>query len=215
MPLTDAEIGYFTAGRGHEDIITKLLATDFIATPEQEIDGIYLRPDFVAITDTIIPKGSHAELKTRRGNLPKSDTEAQTVFESYRQQIRGYMALKQHSTMYLIVLSLLEGKTKDPLSQSRPVIAVYKETMTDDELQSTRADLQHRKTLLEIGASSLLPLCPAWQCGGWRKAETSWMYVVKCPYYDTCLPILRDPKRGAKKNDESRPELTAAQNSGT
>jgi hypothetical protein len=199
VPLTDSEIGYFTAGRGHEDILTRLLVEDFESTPEEVIDGIHLRPDFIAITNRVIPKGSHAELKTRRMNLPKTDAEAQTAFDTYRAQIRGYMALKRQPEMYLIVLSLLEGKTKDPLSTSQPVIAVYKETMTDAELEHTRADLQNRKALLGAGVWSLLPLCPAWQCGGWRKAESTWVYIVKCPYYAKCRPDLKDPKRGMKR----------------
>jgi len=210
-PLTNAEIGYFTAGRGHEDILTKLLESDFVSTPEEEIDGIHCRPDFIAVTDRVIPKGSHAELKTRRANLPKSDADAQTAFESYRAQVRGYMALKRQNEMYLIVLSLTEGKTRDPLSTSAPVIAVYKEVMTDEELEQTRQELRERRGYLENGRVDRLPLCWSFLCGRWSKIkvgkEVTWLYLPKCPYYADCQPQLRDPKRGMR----DRPEPASAE----
>jgi hypothetical protein len=207
-PLTDQEIGYFVGGRGHEDIISRLLGQDFELTAEEEIDGIHLRPDFVATTDRIIPKGAHAEFKTRRSNLPKTDELAQTVFQSYRDQIRGYMALKHHHEMYLIVLSLLEGKTKDPLSVSGPVLAVYRETMTDEELMDARDDLYQRKTLLEIGATRVMPLCWEFMCVKWDKGTLK----AKCPYYRQCKPYEMDPKRAVAgvvldKPDDLAPEL--------
>jgi hypothetical protein len=189
--LTDQEIGYFVGGRGHEDIISRLLGQDFELTAEEEIDGIHLRPDFVAITDRIIPKGAHAEFKTRRSNLPKTDELAQTVFQSYRDQIRGYMALKHQHEMYLIVLSLLEGKTKDPMSVSGPVLAVYRETMSENDLNVKSDDILNRKTLLEIGATSVMPLCWEFLCVKWDKG----VLKDKCPYYAECKPYEMDPKR--------------------
>jgi len=201
-PLTNAEIGYFIAGRGHEDAIARLLETDFVSTPEEVIDGIHLRPDFIAVTDRIIPKGSHAELKTRRMGLPKDDTEAQKAFQTYRDQVRGYMALKRQSEMYLIVLSLLEGKTKDPLSKSEPKIAVYREVMTDAEMWNVHADLVRRRNDLENGLWDKLPLCWDFLCGKWTKVkvgtEQKWVYVPKCPFYQACRPDLKDSKRGMK-----------------
>ena len=211
-PLTDRDIGYFTAGRGHEDILTKLLATDFESTPEEEIDGIHCRPDFRAVTSRVIPAGEYAEFKTRRSNLPKTDTEAQDALRSYRDQVRGYMALKRREQMYLIVLSLLEGKIhKNPLSQSQPVIAVYRETMTPDELTAEWTELQNRRTLLQLGVKAMLPLCPAWMCGRWVKNpeydpatdnKSRFNYFAVCPHYEPCQPQKRDPNRGAKRGSE-------------
>jgi hypothetical protein len=202
-PLTDTEIGYFTAGRGHEDILARLLKDDFELTTEEEIEGIHLRPDFRALNDKIIPAGAHAEFKTRRSNLPKTDEEAQRVFQSYRDQVRGYMALKNQPEMYLIVLSLLEGRNGDPLNPTRPVIAVYRETMSPSELADLRSALIMRKGVLVAGAHSLLPLCWEFLCGKWTKKKewkhsvAVWEYEPKCPYHGKCQPQLRDPKRGA------------------
>lgn len=201
-PLTNLEIGFFTAGRGHEDIVSRLLGSgDFELTPEEEIDGIHLRPDFLAKNDKIIPQGRHAEFKTRRSNLPKTDELAQDVFQSYRDQVRGYMALKRQREMYLIVLSLLEGKTKDPLSRSGPVIAVYRETMADEELRTEREKILLNKSLLEIGVPSLMPLCWEFVCVEWVNKELK----AKCPYHPDCHPELKDPKR---KVSYARPEAS-------
>jgi hypothetical protein len=205
LPITDAEIGFFSGGRGHEDAVGKLLTADFIETPEVEIDGIHMRPDFQAVSDRIIPLGEYAEFKTRRSNLPKSDEEANDPKKglgSYRDQVRGYMALKRRPTMYLIVLSLTEGKTRDPLSSSAPVYAVYKETMTQEELTATREHLISMKILLGSPAGSdMMPLCWSWLCGKWVKALVrdggAWSYVPRCPYYPKCAPQLSDPNRGA------------------
>src|SRR5690349_458346 len=198
--LTDDEIGYFVGGRGHEDIISRLLEQDFELTPEEIIDGIHLRPDFRALTDQIVPKGSHVEFKTRRSNLPKTDAQAQTDFNSYRDQIRGYMALKRQTEMYLVVLSLTEGKTGDPLSKSRPVLAVYRETMTLAERDRVWADLQQRKTLLEVGATSIMPLCWEFLCVKWVKG----VLLPKCPYYEQCKPWHMDSRRAT--SDKKAPQ---------
>lgn len=203
IPKTNAEIGYFIAGRGHEDAIARLLEKDFVETVEEVVDGIHLRPDFVAVSDRIIPKGSHAELKTRRMNLPLLNSDLNKAFQTYRDQVRGYMALKRQSEMYLIVLSLLEGKTKDPLSKSEPRIAVYKETMGELELLNLRNELQARKYDLEHGNWNQLPLCWDFLCGKWTPikvgTEKKFVYLPKCPYYQACRPDLKDPKRGMKE----------------
>lgn len=199
QPLTDAEIGYFAAGRGHEDAVGKLLVEDFVETPEEEIDGIHLRPDFQAVTNRIIPKDEFAEFKTRRSNLPKTDEEAATVFESYRDQIQGYMALKDRFEMYLIVLSLLEGKDrKDPLSTSKPVFAVYKETMTRPELVAKRSDLLARRQLVEKENPKVMPLCAAWKCVRNVKTPSGWQRVAACKWHRDCRPDLVDPQRECK-----------------
>ena len=212
QPITDAEIGFFSGGRGHEDAVAKLLREDFIETPECEIDGIFLRPDFQAISDRIIPKGEYAEFKTRRSNLPKTDEEAndrKRGLTTYRDQVRGYMALKRRPTMYLIVLSLTEGKTRDPLSRSAPVYAVYKETMTEAELMAMRDDLLTRKILLASPASSdMMPTCWAFLCGKWTKALVrdggGWTYQPMCPYYLKCEPWQTDPDRGGTYDADTK-----------
>jgi hypothetical protein len=207
LPLTDAEVGFFSAGRGHEDAVAKMLVSDFVETPEEEIDGIHLRPDFLAISDRIIPKGEYAEFKTRRSNLPKSDEEANDPkkgLTTYRDQVRRYMALKRRSNMYLIVLSLTEGKSRDPLSVSSPVYAVYKETMTDAELTQERDYLISMKILLNSPAGSdQMPLCWEFLCGKWHRALVreggAWSYIPKCPYYQKCKPWETDTNRGTSR----------------
>jgi len=208
QPLTNGDIGFFAGGLGHEDAVARLLKEDFHETPEDIVDGVALRPDFVARSSRIVPEGSYVEFKTRRSNLPKSDDEANDPargLTTYRDQIRGYMALKQRPEMYLLVLSLTEGKTKDPLSSSAPVFAVYKETMTPEELAQTRDTLMSRKILLQSPAGvDQLPLCWAFLCGKWTKALVrdggGWSYQPKCPWYDKCRPQDTDPNRGGRRD---------------
>jgi hypothetical protein len=204
QPITDAQIGFFTGGLGHEDAITRLLADDFEETPEEVHYGIHCRPDYVAKSDRIVPKGEFLELKTRRSNLPKSDADANDPkrgLTTYRDQIRSYMALKHRTSMYLVVLSLTEGKTRDPLSTSAPVFAVYREDMTEQELAEKRDHLIGMKILLESPAGvQQMPLCWEFLCGKWNKALVrdggAWSYIPKCPWYDKCRPQDTDPNRG-------------------
>ena len=205
-PLTEREIGYFVAGRGHEDVLSKLVGTHFKASEEQEIDGIHLRPDFQAITSEIIPEGEYAEFKTRRSNLPETDLEANEVFGSYRDQIRGYMALLARSRMYLVVLSLLEGKQYgNKFSESTPVFAVYLETMDEQEQGEARQRLKTIHGLLQAGLDHgpgghiYLGLCRDWMCGTFKKQLVrdggGWEYRVRCPWYDQCEPWKVDARR--------------------
>jgi len=193
MPPTDAEVGFFSAGRGHEDAVQKLLGTDFKETEESEVFGIHLRPDFEAISDRVIPSGEYAEFKTRRSNLPKTDVEANAVMMTYRDQLRGYMALKGRNRMWLIVLSLVEGKDrKDPLSQSRPVFAVYREEMTEDERIEMLVLLMQMNDKLKAafvnGDPFHLPLCTKWKCVRSVKVGSTWVKVPVCKWYNNCKP---------------------------
>ena len=213
-PLTDDELGYFTAGRGHEDALVRFLGADFKITESTEIDGIHLRPDFEAVSDRIVPRGAHVEFKTRRSNLPVNDDEAQTDFSNYRAQVRGYMALKRMNEMYLVVFSLTEGKTGDPLSRSHPVFAIYRETATDAELEQEREKLQaRRRGLLDALAVSsadaplpfntnrleflTLPLCEAWMCGKRRPEMTT------PPVCQTCGQVFKSAEFGPEKHVQS------------
>lgn len=212
-PATDEELGYWTAGRGHEDALSRFLQDDFGPTPQAVIDGISMRPDFVSLTGRIIPAGAYAEMKTRRSNLPENDQEAQEKFGSYREQMRIYMALRRRMEMYLIVLSLVEGKTQDALSRSSPVWAVYRETFADvAELEAERAKWLARRdgflTLLEAQASGVqqfidaallaTPLCADWLCG---KATPE---MTRKPLCQTCGKEFATAEFGPEKHLASK-----------
>jgi len=91
------------------------------------------------------------------------------------------------------------------LSSSAPVFAVYKETMTPEELAQTRDELISRKILLQSPAGvEQLPLCWAFLCGKWTKALVrdggGWSYQPKCPWYEKCRPQDTDPNRGGRRD---------------
>jgi hypothetical protein len=173
LPPTDGELGFFTAGRAHEDALQRFLGKHFVLSLPYRVEGIDMRPDFQAITNDIIPATQYAEFKTRRSDLPKDDHEANEKLSNYREQIRGYMTLLGRDEMYLIVLSLVEGKNPyDKFSKSKPIFAVYKETMTFEEREEMLARLFHNHRFLQAALmteskdiAGILPLCPAWQCG--------------------------------------------------
>lgn len=209
---TDEELGYWTAGRGHEDALSRFLQDDFAPTPQVVVDGISLRPDFISLTGRIVPAGAYVEMKTRRSNLPENDEEAQEKFSHYRTRMRGYMALKQRRVMYLIVLSLVEGKTADALSRSSPVWAVYREDMTDAELEAERAKLLARRDAYlrliaahEAGNTQrvelellAMPLCEDWMCG------KAYPEMTKKPVCQTCGQEFQSAEFGPKKHVESK-----------
>lgn len=185
IPATDSECLYFLAGRGHEDALGRVAGLLVVREPKTK-DGIDYRPDF-SLFD--VP----AEFKTRRANLPEAGEEL-VVFENYLNQLRGYCALEEKISAVLIVLSLLEGRSGDPLKPTQPVLAVYDVVFTSEELTVEKTELLVTKDRLDLalliaqaskdpvlsGAHKPLKLCPAWQCG--KPSKT----VEKKAYCNTC-----------------------------
>lgn len=130
LPLTESEILYFLAGRGHEEVFARLAGVVVGASPVKYAKipgfvsgegrmkfGISYRPDF---RWDIKP----AEFKTRRSNLAKPGEESR-VYDNYLEQLLGYCALDEVPYAVLIVFSLLEGRSNDPLNPTHPELAVY------------------------------------------------------------------------------------------
>lgn len=168
-PLTDEEIGYFVAGRGHEDAVGRVSGVTQGET--REIDGIWLRADFY----TSIP----LEFKTRRRGLAETDEDAAERYGHYIDQLRAYCALLEREAGWLWVLGLVAPTGSG--NGTRPEFQVWEITFTRDELQKEREELRVRRDALRVAwemasrqsATNLptvkilapLPLCPAWQCG--------------------------------------------------
>lgn len=197
-PATDDECLYWVAGRGHEDALGRIAG--LVVAPEAEQDGVVYRPDFVWW-------GVPAEFKTRRSNLAKPGEEALT-YETYLNQLRGYCALRGVTTGTLVVLSLLEGRSANPMAPTRPELAVYEVTFDPAELEAERGLLSERRDFLvralvawsleqffaALGgrpiddadrsarwyAQSALPLCPEWQCGRANKAVEKQPWCLDC-----------------------------------
>lgn len=141
MPLTATEILYFLAGRGHEEVFARLAGVnvgasairyakipEFVAGEERVKHGISYRPDFRW-------HSAPTEFKTRRSNLAKPGEETR-VYEQYLRQLLGYCALDEQPYGVLVVFSLLEGRSNDPLNPTHPELAVYDAQFSPGDMTS-------------------------------------------------------------------------------
>jgi hypothetical protein len=166
LPLTTAEVLYFLAGRGHEDAFGRIAGME---PAEQRVwYGISYRPDFLMYK--LVP----GEFKTRRSNLAEPGEEL-VEYENYLEQLGGYCAVEDSQYGLLFVVSLLEGRGRDPLKPTEPVLACYDVVFTPEELETRRQQLGERKVWLEAALKAAangvpdshiaLPLCKDWMCG--------------------------------------------------
>jgi hypothetical protein len=158
LPLTESEILYFLAGRGHEEVFARLAGVTvgastvkyvkipgFVAGEPRIKHGIMYRPDFRWDTKP-------TEFKTRRANLAKPGEESR-VYDHYLEQLRGYCALDSQPYAQLIVFSLLEGRSGDPLNPTHPELAVYDVQFSPGDLsfmESYLVDMSTKFTLAVI-----------------------------------------------------------------
>jgi hypothetical protein len=154
-PPTDAEIGYWVAGRGHEDVYGRVSGLER-GSPSERFGIVYSKDFF---------KGWPVELKTRRRNLAKPGMETET-YAKYIDQVRGYCAMDEMPAAWLIVFSLVEDQ---PDGSTLPGWGVYHLTFTELELEAERARMQVMRdrflAALEAQDPRSLPLCVAWMCG--------------------------------------------------
>lgn len=201
---TNAETLYWLAGRGHEDALGRVAGL-LVVTDQRERDRVTYRPDFTLFD---VP----SEFKTRRANLAEPGQEV-IVYENYLDQLRGYAALETQRRLEageepmlagnLLVLSLLEGRSSDPLKPTEPVLAFYEVEFTLEELQAEHRLLIERRDQFEgalIGwsieqlaaavgdrmplahprAHVALPLCKDWMCGKPRKVVDARTHCQEC-----------------------------------
>ncbi len=199
MPLTHSEILYFLAGRGHEEVFARLVGVQagasevktvkvpgFVAGEQRFKHGISYRPDFRW-------DGRPTEFKTRRKNLAKQGEEA-LVYNTYLEQLNEYCALDEQPKGVLVVFSLLEGRSNDPLNPTHPELAIYDVVFSPGDLSQMLDTIIKRKTAFEealeagtVEAAQSLPLCSAWKCGKNRKE------VVKPAWCVECMKELAEP----------------------
>jgi hypothetical protein len=162
-PATDDEIGYFVAGRGHEDVYGRI--SGLLRGEAREIDGILLRPDFY----TTIP----TEMKTRRRGLADTAEEAVTKYDTYIERCRNYAALLNRPAAWLMVLGLVQEQAD---GTTKPAWQWWEMEFTPEELAAALATLHRRRDRLAAawqdvaqhgrnGQHRALDLCPTWQCG--------------------------------------------------
>jgi len=191
LPPTDSAVLYFLAGRGHEEVFARLAGVqvgatevkvvrvpEFVASNQKFSLGISYRPDFEWY-------GLPTEFKTRRSNLAKPGEEA-VQYDNYLEQLKGYVALSATPSRagHLIVFSLLEGRSNDPLNPTHPEIAVYDVQFSADEIVFMLQYLTDQRVAFEKSFVDKdhkpLPLCAAWLCGKNRKEIVKFAYCLEC-----------------------------------
>lgn len=161
-PLTVEEVLYFTAGRGHEDIVHSLSQVER-GGPVLSAEGIFYTPDFF----TNFP----IELKSRRGGLIPPDEDAAKYFEQYVEQLSFYCALAHRTQGWLWVLFLtaLREQNRDlGYRRTKPDFRAYRLELTEADLEHYRAEASRRAALLKAAEEAKdyrsLPLCPQFMC---------------------------------------------------
>lgn len=222
MSPTDHEIGYWVAGRAHEDALGRVAGLEaveqrfFYVLPAADAHAalvpISYRPDFNWL-------GQFAEFKTRRANLAQPGEEA-VVYDSYLDQLRGYCSIEGRTQARLIVFSLLEGERGNPLNPTHPEFAVYNVEFTQQELDNELAQLHERRDAFEaellghafesLGAAlggraphvepSRLPLCKPFMCGKPRKI------VDRAEFCETCGKAITHRAGDLRRSHDIRPE---------
>jgi hypothetical protein len=183
-PPTDAEVGYFLAGRAHEEAFAVLagLGAHRKARGEWLGDGdVYAPGDGIAYELDVLVQGSAQdvpiEIKTNRRPQVLSPTDALREYALAVRQLGMYCAFRGLTTGYLVEVHLLargpaqEADADGELwpKQSRPEIVVYQITWTPEELAAIRRDAMAAKAFLDRALDArtpqALPECPAWMCG--------------------------------------------------
>ncbi len=181
-PVTNDEIGYFVAGRGHEDAMARVSGV----TPGETrvVDGITLRCDFY----TSIP----LEFKTRRRKMAKDSDDAADRYGEYVRQTKSYCALLNRPAAWIWVLGLVD---KQDDGSTKPSFQVWQVEFTPEELAEERTRLMTERDALEtawqtvllhlkLGKNDLgllqeavkgLTLCPPWQCGSASVLYDPWV----------------------------------------
>ena len=199
LPATDAEVQYFMAGRGHEDVFGRL--TGFTRGEPRTVMGISYRPDFHSDPVEGLPRP--CEFKTRRRNLAPDERVA-SDYSIYWEQLKGYVALEhtlcpEITSGDLIVFSLVE-KQQD--GKTKPDLRCYTATWEPDELGIEAERLASRRAALDaalIGDATHehLPLCWPFKCG--RTERT----MARKPRCVTCSRDF-EGEWGAQKHLDSR-----------
>lgn len=160
-PLTDPELGYFIAGRGHHAIIQALRATGEMSEVEVGWKGVKGTIDLLG--DVVI------EIKTTR--VRKKYT-VETVPDHWMEQLGMYVAMvhptSKEGNGILFVLYLMSADFR-----------CYR--VTFENLPRIRKRIETKKMLLDAavkgGNHASLPLCPEWMCS-----------PAKCKFYRRCSP---------------------------
>jgi len=187
LPPTEAEIGYWLAGKAHHFFLVQAL-TGVSDTQEASLvdlaTGVHYSPDLVAL------KG---EFKTTRwGMLPTTLQAVTRATEGYIAQCRAYAALMRTCEWNLYVFYLMALDLK--IDSKPPRLKVYTLLFEEEDLALERNTLAYKKHKLEaaldIHDPLELPLCSEFMCyrmvghGRGRKKTIEGV----CKWWNVCKP---------------------------
>ena len=166
QPLTDREVGYFIAGRGHHEIVESLNGDKRFREKTVTWNGIEGTIDFLDKVPT--------EIKTTRS---QSTATPDKLSKHYLDQL-GYYCAMMDSNIGRLIIFYLGARETDPDGKRimTPKFKVFDINYPD--LEGIKKDMLSRKDLLvkavETKDFTSLPKCPEWKC-------------TDCKYRDKCI----------------------------
>ncbi len=165
LPITDEEVGYFTAGKAHHGLIEALQGAEEYREVDVEFEGIKGTIDFIENIPT--------EIKTTRAMTIAKEEE---ISEHYITQLGFYCAMTNSQEGKLIIF-YLNVREKTPEGKKLvPKFKVYNIRYPD--LETIKEDMRKKynllKNALETENFEELPKCPEWIC-------------KRCKYRELCL----------------------------
>lgn len=174
-PLTEDEIGFFTAGRAHHELLQLIFPGQNVEVEDDiEWEGILGHIDVVGDREPTEIKTSRAWYITEPEKLWEENS-------SYIRQLSYYCAIKNSPYGKLIVFLLANRVRRDDGSNCMlPRLTVYRIKFHD--LEGIRDEMRKRRDLLKYALENkkpeLLPPCPEWAC---KAGEHGCKYKSICP----------------------------------
>lgn len=177
LPLTEDEIGYFTAGRAHHELLQLIFPGQKVVVEDDiEWEGIVGHID-------VVGDGLPVEIKTSRAWYVTPPESLWEENSGYIRQLSFYCAIKDQPEGKLIVFLLANKiRREDGTNCTVPRLIVYKVKFSD--LDGIRQDLINRRDLLLDALKNknpaLLPPCPEYLC---KAGENGCKYKGACKEY--------------------------------
>ncbi|MGI0015633.1 MAG: hypothetical protein ACREBU_19630 [Nitrososphaera sp.] len=195
QPLTRREIGFFTAGRAHHEIILSAMKGKKLEdSPDRNVvtdegtkewKGIFYSPDYRL--------GFLAEIKSNRKQQEPDESNLAEEYDNYLSQLTKYMAVENEGRASLIVF-FISMRVDDKNKATEPTLRCYDVVLTPEQLEDIRKEMLKTKKAIERAIETKnhkpLPLCPEWMCyGGGYYGDA----FENCKWYNKCKPEGRYP----------------------
>ena len=193
---TRREIGYFLAGRAHEEVVMVATHLGRRRKVTGSWEGIGYEIDALATSGD--GQETPTEFKTNRRPKVLEPSEVLAEYELAIAQLGSYVAAKKdRGTGYLVEFHL-KAQNEEERGDSEPRLVVYQIDWSDEELESIRMWMRLRRDMiLEALAKrdhTILPQCPEWACG----KEFVKFFDPHCPGCGRIYPVGEEKDDGTK-----------------